>query len=75
MTRATRVTLVGVLVGVLAAAGSSRVLSGMLFGVQPLDVTTFVTVATFLTVTAMLAAWIPANQAARTDPLVAMRSE
>jgi putative ABC transport system permease protein len=73
--RATQVAVVGVLLGVLAAAGSSRVLSGMLFDVQPIDPTTFVTVAAFLTLTAVIAAWIPAHRAARVDPLIAMRAE
>jgi ABC-type lipoprotein release transport system permease subunit len=47
----------------------------MLFDVQPLDITTFVTVAPFLTLTAMVAAWVPAHRAARVDPLIAMRAE
>lgn len=66
---------VGVGVGVLAAAAGSRVLSGVLIGVGATDPITFVAVATFLLVVAVVASLVPARRAASVDPLVALRPE
>ena len=70
-----RLTIAGIALGLIGAAVSVRYLSGMLFGVEPLDPTTFmVVVATFAIVT-MLAAYVPARRATTVDPVVALRSE
>ena len=53
----------------------SRLLSGMLFGVQPLDPLTFVTVTILLTVMALLSTAAPAWRATRVDPAVTLRGE
>ena len=55
-----RLAAISLVVGVAAALGAARVLSGMLFGVRPLDPTTFVAVVTTLAVTALLACYLPA---------------
>ena len=47
----------------------------MLYGVSPLDLTTWVLAATLMVVAAMLAAVIPALRASRVDPLVAIQAE
>jgi putative ABC transport system permease protein len=73
--RGMRLAAIGLVVGVAAAAGAARVLSGMLFGVRPLDPTTFVAVVTTLAVTAVLACYLPARRAMRVDPIVALRNE
>jgi hypothetical protein len=63
-------------VGVYAgAAAVTRYLEGMLFGVTPLDRTTFVAVALTLTAVAALASYLPARRATMVDPLVALRHE
>ena len=67
--------LIGVAVGVAAAIALSRVLSSLLFGVGARDPLTLVVVATFLSVVAFVACYLPARRAARVDPLVALRYE
>jgi ABC-type antimicrobial peptide transport system permease subunit len=66
---------VGAVVGLVAAALLSQSISAFLFGVQPLDPVTFVTVAVVLMLTATVAALIPALRAARVNPVQAFRSE
>jgi putative ABC transport system permease protein len=73
--RGMRLALVGVAAGAVAAAGLTRVLSGMLFGVRPMDPMTYVLVAGGLTVIAFLACYVPARRAMRVDPVVAIRAE
>jgi len=62
-------------VGLAAAALLSQSISAFLFGVQPLDPVTFISVAAVLLLTATLAALVPALRAARVDPVEAFRSE
>jgi putative ABC transport system permease protein len=66
---------IGVAIGLIAAGLLSRLLSTFLFGVQPLDPTTFVLVPLVLVVTAALAVVGPAIRATRVDPVVAFRTE
>ncbi len=61
--------------GLIAAGALVRVLSGLLFGVQPMDPTTYGTVTVGLLAAAMLASYIPARRATRVDPVEALRSE
>jgi len=68
-------TVVGVVVGVIGAAALSRYLEGLLFGLTPLDATTFVAVVVMFAAVAMLASYVPARRATRVNPLVALRSE
>lgn len=65
----------GVLVGLAAAAGLTRLMTSLLYGVSPLDPLTFGSVAITLTAIAMVASYIPARRAAGVDPVVALRSE
>jgi putative ABC transport system permease protein len=73
--RGMRLAISGLILGVAAAAGAVRVLSGMLFGVRPLDPATFIVVVTTLALTALLACYLPARRAMRVDPIVALRNE
>jgi putative ABC transport system permease protein len=72
---ARRVVALGAVIGLASAAVLSGSIRSFLFGVQPLDVVTFVSVAVVLGVSAVLAAAIPALQAARVDPVEAFRNE
>jgi putative ABC transport system permease protein len=65
----------GVVFGGIAAAVVSRVLSKMLFEVQPTDPITYAAIAVLLALTAASAAWRPARRAAAVDPMVALRAE
>src|SRR5256714_8134418 len=67
--------LAGVLVGILASAGLTRLLSTMLYGVQATDVVTYGSVIGLLMVAAALASYIPARRAMKVDPMVALRYE
>ena len=69
------VALIGLAIGVPIAFASSRVLRGLLFGVEPTDPATFA-VSSVLLVTATLAAsYLPARRASRIDATEALRYE
>ena len=70
-----RVALLGVVVGIAAALGLTRLLTQMIFGVRAADPLTFAGVAILLTFIAMVACYIPARRAMRVDPIVALRYE
>jgi hypothetical protein len=67
-------TLAGLLVGVVLAAGSMRLLVSLLYGVSPGDPATFATVATVLAAAAGGAAYLPARRAARISAATALRA-
>ena len=71
--RGMRLAVIGLILGIAAAAGAVRVLSGMLYGVRPLDPMTFSLVLATLGVTAVVACYLPARRAMRIDPIVALR--
>jgi putative ABC transport system permease protein len=66
---------VGMTVGLVGAASLTRYLEGLLFGVTPLDRTTFFAVSLLFAFVAMLASYVPARRAMRLDPLTALRWE
>jgi putative ABC transport system permease protein len=67
--------LIGLVVGGLIAVPLSRMLNGLLFGVQPADPTTIITAAALLMTVALIAAWIPARRAMTVDPMTALRRD
>ena len=73
--RAALTIAIGAAIGLAAAAAVSQTISMFLFGVQPLDPVTFVSVGLLLTLTAILATAAPAWRATRVDPVVAFKSE
>ena len=68
-------TAVGIALGLVGAAFLTRYIGGLLFGLTPLDPTTFMGVTVMFASVATLAALVPARRATRIDPLVALRHE
>jgi putative ABC transport system permease protein len=64
---------VGIALGLVAAAGLSRLMSSLLFGVMPLDPATYLATATVLLIAAMAATYVPARRAASVDPAGTLR--
>jgi len=75
VTEGMRLSLVGLGIGLLLAAGIGVVLSRVLYGVVPLDVPVLGGVVLLLLVVSALACYVPARRATRIDPLVALRYE
>jgi putative ABC transport system permease protein len=73
--RAAILIAAGLAVGLAAAVGLTRLISGLLFGVTPLDLPTFAGVSVLLFAVACVASYLPARRATRIDPMVALRSE
>ena len=66
---------IGIVVGLAAALGLTRLMATMLFGVKPADPLVFGSVAVILGTVAFLASYLPARRAVRIDPVVALRYE
>ena len=75
LTRALRIVVAGVIVGIGGAVGVTRVLQRFLFGVTPTDPLAFTVVTLLLMTVGLLAAWLPARRATRIDPCAALRAE
>ena len=71
--RGLTLALAGIAIGLVAAALLTRLMSGMLYGVEPFDPVTFVVVAAILLVVSLAASTAPAWRAARLDPMRTLR--
>ena len=65
----------GLALGVAGALAVSRLLEGLLFGVTPTDPVAYVVVVATLGIAALAACVLPAQRAARIDPIVSLRGE
>jgi len=70
-----KLAIAGVVLGIIAAFGLTRLLASFLFGVKAWDPLVFVSVPIILTAVALLAVWFPATRASRLDPQQALRME
>jgi predicted permease len=70
-----RLALVGMVVGIAASFGLTRLIASFLFGVKTWDPTAFLAVPAVLAAVALLAVWLPAMRASRVEPMMALRVE
>lgn len=70
-----RVVGVGLVIGTAGALAATRTMHALLFGVTPVDPLTFTIVPAALTLSALVATWLPARQASRADPASTLRLE
>jgi len=75
MKEGAKYSLVGIVLGLAAAVGLTRLLSSELYGVSPLDPMTYAGVAMVMAMVTLLASYIPTRRAMRVDPLIALRGE
>ena len=68
-----RLTTVGLVAGLIASFGLTRLLQAQLFNVRPTDPATLATVTGFIAVIAFVACYVPAQRATRVDPMVTLR--
>ena len=70
-----RLTAIGVVVGLVLAIATTRLINSLLFATSPTDMLTFAAVSSLLVVVAAAASLLPALRASRVDPLIALRDE
>jgi len=70
-----RIVVIGLTAGLLGAIGLALAMRGLLFGVSPLDLKTFVSASMLLATMAMVASYLPARRAAQVDPMQLLRTE
>jgi predicted permease len=68
------IALAGIALGIAGAAGLTRLLASMLFGVKAIDPVTFVSAAALFLIIALAASYIPARRAAAVEPIAALRN-
>jgi ABC-type antimicrobial peptide transport system permease subunit len=73
--QATRLAILGVIIGVAASLALSRLVKSMLYGLKPTDPISIIGAATLLLAVALIASWIPALRASRVEPMEALRHE
>src|SRR5690242_16960599 len=75
LSRGLQLTLLGIGIGVVGALALARVIAALLYEIPPREPLTYVTVCVVLGAVALVASYVPALRAARTDPMVALRYE
>jgi len=68
-------TVIGVVIGLMAAVAASQALISMLFGTSRLDPITYTGVIGLLLAVSAIACWVPAWRAAQVDPCITLRAE
>jgi predicted permease len=75
ITQAMRLAAAGAAIGIALAAGITQLLTGLLYGIRPLDPASFGAGTMFLALLALFASWLPARRAAAVNPVEALRAE
>jgi len=65
----------GIVLGLAAAVAVARLMESLLFGVEPVDVSTYAVVVAVLMIVVVLASWLPARRASAVDPAEALAGE
>ncbi|MCA1586509.1 MAG: hypothetical protein LC791_17625 [Acidobacteria bacterium] len=68
-------TVIGIVIGIPASLGLSRLVESQLFGISPTDPVTILAAATILALVGLVAGWLPARRAAGVEPVRALRYE
>jgi len=66
---------VGIVIGVAGALALARLIEGYLYDVKPVDPFTFITISTAFVLVGLMACWMPAWRASKSDPLTVLRCE
>jgi ABC-type antimicrobial peptide transport system permease subunit len=75
LSQGAKLTLLGIVIGVAASLGLTKLMTRMLYGVSASDPLTFISVVILLSLVALAACFIPTRRAMRVDPMVALRCE
>jgi putative ABC transport system permease protein len=75
VTRGMTLTLIGSVIGLIAALGLTRLIKSLLFDVSATDPATFFVIPLLLALVALLACYLPARRATKVDPLAALKAE
>src|SRR4030095_13414398 len=70
-----KLALIGVGLGLVGAFALTRLMTTMLFGVEPTDKVTFASIALLITVGAFLACYLPGRRATKVEPVISLRYE
>jgi putative ABC transport system permease protein len=70
-----RLAIMGVIVGLAAAWGLTRLMASVLYEVQARDPVVFIVMPVVLTVVSLIAVWLPARRASTVSPLTALRAQ
>ena len=70
-----KLTLFGLIIGLVAAWSATRLLTSLLFDTRASDPATFVSISLLLVLIALLACFLPARRALKVDPMIALRTE
>jgi putative ABC transport system permease protein len=70
-----RLSVVGIVAGLVAAFVLTQIVASVIVGVTPTDPTTFASITVLFFAVAVCACWLPARRAARLDPTVALRDQ
>ena len=69
------VVAAGVIVGITASFGLTRLIASLLYGISASDPLTFLLLSAILVMVALFACWLPARRASAVDPIVALHAE
>jgi ABC-type antimicrobial peptide transport system permease subunit len=75
VSQGTRVVVLGVFIGVLAAVACTRFLGALLYEVRAVEPVLFALTSVLMVAIGVLASYLPARRASSVDPVVALRSE